>query len=69
VRGVEETDEELGFSLYAFKVVWMFWMRSVLQEDAAKATLEYLLYGIKKPRPVAPRNFVRRVKQLSGYID
>jgi len=47
----------------------MFWMRSVFQEDAAKATLEYLLYGIKKPRPVAPRIVVRRMKQLSGYID
>jgi len=46
----------------------MFWMRSVFQEDAAEHTLEYLLYGIKKPRPVAPRIFVRRVKQLSSYI-
>jgi len=69
LRGVEETEEELGFSLDAFEVVWMFWMRSVFQEDAAEVTLEYLLYGIKKPRNLAPRNFVRRVKQLSGYID
>ena len=46
----------------------MFWMRSVFQEDAAEHTLEYLLYGIKKPRNVAPRIFVRRVKQLSSYI-
>ena len=43
LRGVEETKEELGFSLYAFEVIWMFWMHSVFQEDAAKATLEYLL--------------------------
>ena len=69
LRGVEETEEELGFSLYAFEVIWMFWMRSVFQEDAAEVTLEYLLYGIKKPRFLAPRKFVRRVKQLSGYID
>jgi len=69
LRGVEETEEELGFSLYAFEVVWMFWMRSVFQEDAADNTLEYLLYGIKKPRNVAPRIFVRRVKQLSSYIN
>ena len=69
LRGVEETEEELGFSLYAFEVIWMFWMRSVFQEDAAEVTLEYLLYGIKKPRALAPRKFVRRVKQLSGYID
>ena len=55
LRGVEETEEELGFSLYAFEVVWMFWMRSVFQEDAAEVTLEYLLYGIKKPRVLAPR--------------
>ena len=61
LRGVEETEEEMGFSLYAFEVVWIFWMRSVFQEDAAGATLEYLLYGIKKPRTVAPRIFVRRV--------
>ena len=27
--GVEETEEELGFTLWAFQVVWMFWMRSV----------------------------------------
>jgi len=47
----------------------MFWMRSVFQEDAAEVTLEYLLYGIKKPQPIAPRIFVRCVKQLSGYID
>ena len=47
----------------------MFWMRSVFQEDAAEVTLDYLLYGIKKPRVLAPRKFVRRVKQLSGYID
>jgi len=69
LRGVEETEEELGFSLYAFEVIWMFWMRSVFQEDAAEVTLEYLLYGIKKPRSLAPRKFVRRVKQLSGYVD
>jgi hypothetical protein len=69
LRGVEETEEELGLLLDAFEVVWMFWMRSVFQEDAAEATLEYLLYGIKKPRTVAPRIFVRRVKQLRGYID
>jgi len=69
LRGVEETEEELGFLLYAFEVVWMFWMRSVFQEDAAEVTLEYLLYGIKKPQPIAPRIFVRCVKQLSGYID
>ena len=43
-------------------------MRSVLQEDAAEHTLEYLLYGIKKPRFVAPRIFVRCVKQLSSFI-
>ena len=66
--GVEETEDELGFTLWAFEVVWMFWMRSVFQEDAAEHTLEYLLYGIKKPRSVAPRIFVRRVKQLSSYI-
>ena len=69
LRGVEETEEELGCSLYAFEVIWMFWMRSVFQEDAAEVTLDYLLYGIKKPRVLAPRKFVRRVKQLSGYID
>ena len=40
--GVEETEEELGFTLWAFQVVWMFWMRSVFQEDAAEHTLEYL---------------------------
>ena len=39
--GVEETEEELGFTLWAFEVVWMFWMRSVFQEDAAEHTLEY----------------------------
>ena len=66
--GVEETEEKLGYSLWAFEVIWMFWMRSVFQEDAAKHTLEYLLYGMKKPRPVAPRIFVRRMKQLSNYI-
>jgi hypothetical protein len=65
---VEETEEELGFTLWAFEVIWMFWMRSVFQEDAAEHTLEYLLYGIKKPRPVAPHIFVRRMKQLSNYI-
>ena len=27
LRGVEETEEELGFSLYAFEVIWMFWKR------------------------------------------
>jgi len=32
-------------------------------------SMEYLLYGIKKPRIVAPRIFVRRVKQLSSYIN
>ena len=69
LRGVEETEEEMGFTLYAFEVVWIFWMRSVFQEDAAEATLEYLLYGIKKPRSVAPRIFVRRVKQLSNFIE
>jgi hypothetical protein len=69
LRGVEETKEELGFTLYAFEVVWMFCMRSVFQEDAAKATLEYLLYGLKKPRNLAPHIFVRRVKQLSNYIE
>jgi hypothetical protein len=68
LRGVEETKEELGYSLYAFEVVWIFWMPSVFQEDAAEATLEYLLYGIKKSRAIAPRIFVRRVKQLSNYI-
>jgi len=67
--GVEETEEELGFTLWAFEVVWMFWICSVFQEDAAKHTLEYLLYGIKKPRFVAPRIFVRRVKQISSYIN
>ena len=61
LRGVEETKEELGLTLYAFEVVWMFWMRSVFQEDAANNTLEYLLYGIKKLRIVTPRIFVRRV--------
>ena len=66
--GAEETEYELGYSLWAFEVVWMFWMRSVFQEDAAKHTVEYLLYGIKKPRNVAPCIFVRRVKQLSSYI-
>jgi hypothetical protein len=60
--GVEETESELGYKLWAFEVVWMFWMRSVFQEDAAEHTLEYLLYGIKKPRIVAPRIFVRRVR-------
>jgi len=69
LRGVEETESELVFSLYGYEVIWMFWMRSVFQEDAAEVTLEYLLYGIKKPRNVAPRIFVRRVKQLSSYID
>ena len=48
--GVEETEYELGYSLWAFEVVWKFWMRSFFQEDAAEHTLEYLLYGIKKPR-------------------
>ena len=60
--GVEETESELGYTLWAFEVVWMFWMRSVFQKDAAEHTLEYLLYGIKKPRIVAPRIFVRRVR-------
>ena len=66
--GVQETETELGFTLWAFEVVWIFWMRSVFQEDAAEHTLEYLLYGIKKPRSVAPRIFIRRLKQLSSFI-
>jgi len=39
-----------------------------LSKDAAEHTVEYLLYGIKKPCNVAPCIFVRRVKQLSSYI-
>ena len=39
-----------------------------IQEDAAEHTLEYLLYGIRKPRNVAPRIFIRQLKQLSSYI-
>ena len=39
--GVQETETELGYSytLWAFEVVWIFWMRSVFQEDAAEHTL------------------------------
>jgi hypothetical protein len=66
--GVQETETELGFTLWSFEVVWIFWMRSVFQEDAAEHTLEYLLYGVKKPRSVSPRIFIRRLKQLSSYI-
>ena len=69
LRGVEETVEKLGYSLWAFEVVWMFWMRSVFQEDAAEQTWEYILYGIKKSWNLAPRSFVRRVKQLSSYTN
>jgi uncharacterized alpha-E superfamily protein len=32
------------------------------------SVLDYLLFHVKKPRSVAPRIFVRRVKQLSSYI-
>jgi hypothetical protein len=65
--GVQE-ETELGYLLWVFEVVWIFWMREVFQEDAAEHTLEYLLYGVKKPRRVAPRIFIRRLKQLSSHI-
>ena len=40
LRGKEEADEELVYSLEAFEMIRTFWMRSVVQEDAAEQLLD-----------------------------
>jgi hypothetical protein len=45
LRGVEH-DTKLVYNLDSFEMIWVFWMRSVFQEDAAEQHQEYLTYGI-----------------------
>ena len=68
LQGEVNDVEELEYNLEAFEMIWMFWMRTVFQEDAAEQHLEYLTQGIRRPWNVPPRVFLARMKQLIGYI-
>ena len=68
LRG-EEVTTEMEYSLAAYDMCWMFFMRSVFQPDAAEQLLNYMLHHLKKPLKVPMRIFCGRVSTLNNFVE
>jgi small-conductance mechanosensitive channel len=63
----EEEETELEYNLESFEMIWVFWMRTVFQEDAAEQHQEYLTHCIRFPYWLQPRKFANR-KRTTEWI-
>ena len=68
LRG-EEVTTSMGYTLAAYDMCWIFFMRTVFQQDAAEQLLSYMLYHLKKPMKVPVRTFCGRVSQMNNYVE
>jgi hypothetical protein len=67
LRGEEQTTP-LSYTVEAFEMCTLFWLRTVFQQDAAEQLLLYIQHHLKKSRKQSLRMFVARVKQLNNYV-
>jgi hypothetical protein len=58
LQGMENDDEELDYNLDSFEMIWVFWMGTVFQEDAAKQHQEYINFGIQRPGYMPPQTIL-----------
>lgn len=62
-------DEACEYTLAGYKICWMFFMRTVFQQDAAEQQLHYMQFKLKKPKGLPARVFAGRVVQMNNYIE
>ena len=67
LRGEEQT-VLLRYTMEAYEMCTVFWLRTVFQQDAAEQLLLYIQYNLKKSEKVSLRMFVARAKQLNSYV-
>mgnify|MGYP006182802129 FL=1 len=58
-----------GYTLEAYRICWMFFMRTVFQQDAAEKLLHYLQFQLKKPKGLPARVFGGRLVQMNNHIE
>ena len=58
-----------GYTLEAYRICWMFFMRTVFQQDAAEKLLHYLQFQLKKPKGLPARVFGGRLVQMNNYTE
>jgi len=68
LRG-EEVKTEMEYSVAAYDMCWMFFMRTVFQQDAAEQLLNYMLYHLKKPLKIPVRIWCGRVSQMNNFVE
>jgi hypothetical protein len=56
-------------TLEAYRMCWMFFMRTVFQQAAAENLLHYLQFQVKKPKNLPARVFAGRVVQMNNYVE
>ena len=68
LRG-EEVTHQMEYTLAGYDMVWIFFMRTVFQQDASEQLLNYMLYHIKKPLKIPVRIFCGRVSQMNNFVE
>ena len=56
LQGIE-VDTPCEYTLEAYKMCWMFFMRTMFQQDAAEQQLFYMQFKLKKPKALPARVF------------
>jgi hypothetical protein len=64
-----EVQTPCGYTLEAYRMCWMFFMRTVFQQAAAENLLHYLQFQLKKPKGLPARVFAGRLVQLNNYTE
>ncbi len=62
-------DEACEYTLAGYKMCWVFFMRTVFQQDAAEQQLHYMQFKLKKPKGLPARVFAGRLVQMNNYIE
>ena len=68
LQGIE-VDTPCEYTLEAYRMCWMFFMRTVFQQAAAEHLLFYLQFKLKKPKNLPARVFAGRVVQMNNYVE
>jgi hypothetical protein len=62
-------DKACEYTLEGYKMCWMFFMRTVFQQDAAEQQLNYMQFRLKKPKGLPARVFAGRLVQMNNYVE
>jgi hypothetical protein len=68
LQGIE-VDTPCEYTLEAYRMCWMFFMRTVFQQAAAEHLLFYMQFKLKKPKNLTARVFAGRVEQMNNYVE